>query len=129
MAKEYNISLGKAKLIDDAIKNSNLPLEEVVKLPLDELVSLQKEVNSVVVNSKYIGMLNAKKIALKDAGCTMRVEFTETKLIDEGIKYPYYLLEFNDKNTQWTYIINAINGDIIERSKNLMFITLEEAKK
>ncbi len=129
LAKEYNISLGKAKLIDDAIKNSNLPLEEVIKLPLDELVSLQKEVNSVVVNSKYIGMLNAKKIALKDAGCTMRVEFTETKLIDEGIKYPYYRLEFNDKNTQWTYIINAINGDIIERSKNLMVITLEEAKK
>ena len=129
LAKEYNISLGKAKLIDDAIKNSNLPLEEVVKLPLDELVSLQKEVNSVVVNSKYIGMLNAKKIALKNAGCTTRVEFTETKLIDEGIKYPYYRLGFNDKNTQWTYIINAINGDIIERSKNLMFITLEEAKK
>ncbi len=74
-------------------------------------------------------MLNAKKIALKDAGCTMRMEFTKTKLIDEGIKYPYYRLGFNDKNTQWTYIINAINGDIIERSKNLMFIILEEAKK
>lgn len=117
LAKEYDISQGKAKLIDDAIKNSNLPLEEVIKLPLDELVSLQKEVNSIVVNSKYIGMINAKKIALKDAGCTMRVEFTETKLIDEGVKYPYYRLVFNDKKTQWTYIINAINGDIIEKSK------------
>ena len=74
-------------------------------------------------------MINAKKIALKDAGCTMRVEFTETKLIDEGVKYPYYRLVFNDKKTQWTYIINAINGDIIEKSKNLMFIALDEAKE
>ena len=128
LVKKYGISQGKAKLVEEATKNSNLTVEEVVTLPLDELVSLQKEVDSVIINSKYIGMLQAKKIALKDAGCVMRVEFTETRLIDNGNKYPHYRLVFNDKQTQWTYIINALNGDIVEKNKIVMFITLEEAK-
>ena len=99
-----------------------------MKLPLDELVSLQKEVDSVVIDTKYIGMLKAKAIALDDAGCTSRVTFTEAILIDEGIKYPYYHLVFKDNHTQWTYSINAINGDIIAKNEVALFISLEEAR-
>ena len=128
LAKKYSISQGKAKLVSDAAKNSNLSAEVLVKLPLDELVGLQKEVDSVVIDTKYIGMLKAKAIALEDAGCATRVTFTEAILIDEGIKYPYYHLVFRDDYTQWTYSINAINGDIIAKNEATLFISLEEAR-
>ena len=129
LAKKYNIAQGKAKLGGDAAENSELSVDEIVKLPLDELVGLQKEVDSVVIDSKYIGMTKAKAIALNDAGCEFRVEFTEATLIDVGVRTPYYRLVFRDKNTQWTYHINAINGDIIEKNATVMFISLEEARE
>ena len=129
LAKKYNISQGKAKLVGDAAENSELSVDEIVKLPLDELVGLQREVDSVVIDSKYIGMTKAKAIALNDADCEFRVEFTEATLIDVGVKTPYYRLVFRDKNTQWTYHINAINGDIIEKNATVMFISLEEARE
>ena len=128
LAKKYSISQGKAKLVSDAAKNSNLSTEALVKLPLDELVGLQKEVDSVVIDTKYIGMLKAKAIALDDAGCATRVTFTEAILIDKGIKYPYYHLVFRDNYTQWTYSINAINGNIIAKNEVALFISLEEAR-
>ena len=74
-------------------------------------------------------MTKAKAIALNDAGCEFRVEFTEATLIDVGVRTPYYRLVFRDKNTQWTYHINAINGDIIEKNATVMFISLEEARE
>ena len=128
LAKKYSISQGKAKLVSDAAKNSNLSTEALVKLPLDELIGLQKEVDSIVIDTKYIGMLKAKAIALDDAGCATRVTFTEAILIDKGIKYPYYHLVFRDNYTQWTYSINAINGNIIAKNEVALFISLEEAR-
>ena len=104
IAKKYGVSQGKAQLIADAKKNSSMSEEEIANLPLDELVGLQKNVNSTVIDSEYIGILKAKAIALNDSGCAARVEFTEARLIDKGAKYPYYRLVFNDKRTQWTYL-------------------------
>ena len=128
LAEKYGISQGKAKLVGDAAKNSDLPVEDIVNLPLDELVGLQKEVSSVVVDSDYIGILSAKETALKDVGLSTRVDFTEARLIDGGTGNPHYRLVFNDKHTQWTYLINAINGDILEKNETALFISLEEAK-
>ena len=128
IAKKYGVSQGKAQLIADAKKNSSMSEEEIANLPLDELVGLQKDVNSTVIDSEYIGILKAKEIALKDSGCAARVEFTEARLINKGVKYPYYRLVFNDKRTQWTYLVNAVNGDILEKNEVALFISLEEAK-
>ena len=128
IAKKYGVSQGKAKLIADAKKNSSMSEEELANLPLDELVGLQKDINSKIIGSDYIGFLKAKEIALSDAGCTTRVEFTEARLFDTGAKYPYYRIVFNDKNTQWTYLINAINGDILDKNEVALFISLEEAQ-
>ena len=128
IAKKYGVSQGKAQLIADAKKNSSMSEEEIANLPLDELVGLQKDVNSTVIDSEYIGILKAKAIALNDSGCVARVEFTEARLIDKGAKYPYYRLVFNDKHTQWTYLVNAVNGDILEKNEVALFISLEEAK-
>ena len=128
IAKKYGVSQGKAQLIADAKKNSSMSEEDIASLPLDELIALQKEVDSTIIDSKYIGILKAKTIALNDSGCTTRVIFTEARLIDKGVKYPYYRLVFNDKHTQWTYLINAVTGDILEKNEVALFISLEEAK-
>ena len=128
LAEKYGISQGKAKLVGDAAKNSDLPVEDIVNLPLDELVGLQKEVSSVVVDSEYIGILSAKEAALKDVGLSTRVDFTEARLIDGGTGNPHYRLVFNDKQTRWIYLINATNGDILEKNEVALFISLEEAK-
>ena len=128
LAEKYGISQGRAKLVGDALKSSGLPAEALAKLPLDELVGLQKEIDSVVIDTRYIGILKAKAIALNDAGCTSRVTFTEARLIDEGVRYPFYRLVFSDGNTQWTYSINAINGDILAKNETALFISLEEAR-
>ena len=79
IAKKYGVSQGKAQLIADAKKNSSMPEEEIANLPLDELVGLQKDVNSTIIDSEYIGILKAKAIALNDSGCAARVEFTEAR--------------------------------------------------
>ena len=128
IAKKYGVSQGKAQLIADAKKNSSMSEEELANLPLDELVGLQKDIDSKIIGSDYIGFLKAKEIALSDAGCTTRVEFTEARLFDTGAKYPYYRIVFNDKHTQWTYYINAINGDILDKNEVALFISLEEAQ-
>ena len=128
IAKKYGVSQGKAQLIADAKKNSSMSEEDIANLPLDELVGLQKDVNSTVIDSEYIGIHKAKAIALNDSGCAARVEFTEARLINKGVKYPYYRLVFNDKRTQWTYLVNAVTGDILEKNEVALFISLEEAK-
>lgn len=128
IAKKYGVSQGKAKLIADAKKNTSMSEEELANLPLDELVWLQKDIDSKIIGSDYIGFLKAKEIALSDSGCTTRVEFTEARLFDTGAKYPYYRIVFNDKHTQWTYYINAINGDILDKNEVALFISLEEAR-
>ena len=129
IAEKYGISQGKAKLVGDAAKNSELSEEALAKLPLDELVGLQKELDSVVIDTRYIGLSKAKAIALSDAGCTLvRVTFTEARLIDEGNRYPYYSLVFSDGQTQWNYSINAINGDILAKNETTLLLSLEEAR-
>lgn len=128
IAKKYGVSQGKAQLIADAKKNSSMSEEELANLPLDELVWLQKDIDSKIIVSDYIGILKAKAIALSDSGCTTRVEFTEARLIDIGARYPYYRIVFSDKYTQWTYLINAINGDILDKNEVALFISLEDAR-
>ena len=128
IAEKHGISQGKAELVAEAAANSDIPEEDLVKLPLDELIGLQKDVHSTVIDSEYIGILKAKAIALNDSGCAARVEFTEARLINKGVKYPYYRLVFNDRHTQWTYLINAVTGGILEKNEVALFLSLEEAK-
>lgn len=128
LAEKYNISQGKAKFIADAAKNSDLSVDELVKLPLDELVDLQENPDTQIISAKYIGMTKAKAIALADADCETRVRFTETILITVGVKFPYYRLVFDDTATQWTYHIKATDGEILEKSKAELFISLEKAR-
>ena len=102
IAKKYGVSVGKAKLIEEASKVSSLTVDDLAKLPLDELVNLQEKVDSKVLSTRFIGILRAKQIALKDSGCVNRVTFTEAVLVDGGINTPFYRLVFNDRLVEWT---------------------------
>ena len=129
IAQKYSVSEGKAKLIEEASKVTGLTVDELAQLPLDELVDLQENVDSKVLSTRFIGILRAKQIALKDSGCVNRVTFTEAIIVDGGIKTPYYRLVFNDRHVEWTYRIDATSGAIIEKSNIVFFISLEEAKE
>ena len=88
---------------------------------------------SIIYAGKYITLSDAKKIALDDAGCEDKVSFTEETLVSGGIKTPYYRLVFADAKTQWTYRIDAVLGNVLEKQQKEIvttdFISLEEAKK
>ncbi len=88
---------------------------------------------SIIYAGKFITLSEAKKIALDDAGCTDKVSFTEETLVSGGIKTPYYRLVFADAKTQWTYRIDAVLGNVLEKQQKEIvttdFISLEEAKK
>ena len=93
---------------------------------------IDAKTGEVIYGRRYILLAEAKKIAVDDAGCTEKVTFTEEELVDGGIKTPYYRLVFADNKTQWTYRINAVSGDILEKKeKNIGeadLISLEKAK-
>ena len=88
---------------------------------------------SIIYAGKFITLSEAKKIALDDAGCKDKVSFTEETLVSGGIKTPYYRLVFADAKTQWTYRIDAVLGNVLEKQQKEIvttdFISLEEAKK
>ena len=88
---------------------------------------------SIIYAGKFITLSEAKKIALEDAGCKDKVSFTEETLVSGGIKTPYYQLVFADAKTQWTYRIDAVLGNVLEKQQKEIvttdFISLEEAKK
>ena len=88
---------------------------------------------SIIYAGKFITLSDAKKIALDDAGCKDKVSFTEETLVSGGIKTPYYRLVFADAKTQWTYRIDAVLGNVLEKQQKEIvttdFISLEEAKK
>ena len=88
---------------------------------------------SIIYAGKFITLAEAKKIALDDAGCKDKVSFTEGTLVSGGIKTPYYRLVFADAKTQWTYRIDAVLGNVLEKQQKEIvttdFISLEEAKK
>ncbi len=93
---------------------------------------IDAKTGEVIYGRKYILLTDVKKIAVDDAGCTEKVTFTEEELVDGGIKTPYYLLVFADNKTQWTYRINAVSGDILEKKAENIgeadLISLEKAK-
>ena len=88
---------------------------------------------SIMEAYHFILLADAKKIALDDAGVSEKVTFTEETLVAGGIKTPYYRLVFADTKTQWTYRIDAMLGNMLEKQQKEIvttdFISLDEAKQ
>lgn len=133
VATKYSISKGKAQCILEASENTGMPVEELVLLPLDEILELHEETEQTPIQPRYIGIKKAKQIAIEDAGCKNKVTIIKEALIDGGIKTPYYHLVFKNKQTEWTYRIDAVLGSILEKDKKhigaIEYITLEKAKE
>ena len=94
---------------------------------------IDAKTGSIIYAGRFITLADAKKIALDDAGCKDKVSFTEETLVSGGIKTPYYRLVFADAKTQWTYRIDAVLGNVLEKQQKEIvttdFVSLEEAKK
>ena len=129
IAEEFHVSLGRADWILTAANKTGLPMDEVARMSLDELLKFQEASGIVSISvSKFISLEEAKKIALKDAKLdelTQKIVFTREELSRNQGK-PCYLLEFYTGTNQYFYQIDAKSGSIIYAGK---FITLSEAKK
>ena len=81
-----------------------------------------------IVTADFISLEEAKQIALKDAGlddATQKIVFTREELNRNQGK-PCYILEFYTSKKQYSYKVDAKNGNIMEAYH---FILLADAKK
>ena len=81
-----------------------------------------------IVTTDFISLEEAKEIALKDAGLnesTQKIVFTREELNRNSGK-PCYILEFYTAKKQYSYKVDAKNGNIMEAYH---FILLADAKK
>lgn len=101
-------------------KTSVQPAMEIKEALIPAAAEPQKAEAPVVSDPVYIGVDSAKSIALKDAGLTAdAVTFTEARLdTDDLVKN--YDLEFFSSDREYDYEINALTGDIIDKSAELL---------
>ena len=126
LAKQLNISVGKADYILAVSNETGLPADEVALMPLDELLNHQE--NADPDTKRIITLEEAREIALKDAKLdktAQKIVFTREELI-QLLNKPCYVFEFYTRTNQYYYQIDARSGNIISAEK---FITLAEAKK
>ena len=77
---------------------------------------------------EFIGLEKAKQIALEDAGldeATQKIVFTREELSRNQGK-PCYILEFYTAEKQYSYKVDAVSGDILE--KNIEWRSLQESE-
>ena len=115
LAKEYNISLGKVKIIKQIMANNNLlTFDQLADLSINELNLILKDNENTTGNASqkaYIGEEKAKEIALDHANVT---NITNYKIELDFDDVMVYEIEFNANNKEYDYEINALTGDIIE---------------
>ena len=77
---------------------------------------------------EFIGLEKAKQIALEDAGldeATQKIVFTQEELSRNQGK-PCYILEFYTDKCAYSYKVDAVSGDILE--KNIEWRSLQESE-
>ena len=81
-----------------------------------------------IVTTDFISLEEAKEIALKDAGLnesTQKIVFTREELSRNSGK-PCYILEFYTDKCAYSYKVDAVSGDILE--KNIEWRSLQESE-
>ena len=140
LANQYNISLGKVKIIKQIMTNNNLlTFDQLAELSINELnLILNDNENTTGSASQkaYIGEDKAKEIALNHANVT---NITNYKIELDFDDVMVYEIEFKANNKEYEYEIDALTGDIIEyeiddknytnNSNTASKITKDEAKQ
>ena len=124
LAKEYNISVSKIKLIKSIVSaNSLYNFDDLVKLSTNELNllsnnSMNKNENVKIIGnaskSKYKTVSEIKEIIFKEAGVSsnkvknlnIELDYFDDKMI--------YMCKFISNEFDYYYAIDAINGKILE---------------
>lgn len=117
LANQYNISLGKVKIIKQIMTNNNLlTFDQLAELSINELnLILNDNENTTGSASQkaYIGEDKAKEIALNHANVT---NITNYKIELDFDDVMVYEIEFKANNKEYDYEINATTGKIIKYS-------------
>lgn len=123
LAKQYQISIGKAEIIQELVqKNSRYTFESLKDLSVNELNILLhkndvKEINMTgeVNEGSYIGKEKAKQIAISDAKVTQPT-YQQVELdYDDGVMI--YEVEFSKNGVEYDYDIDALSGKILKKDK------------
>ena len=135
LAKQYNISEGKAELINRIVKaemkdskGNVYTFESLSKLSINELNVLLNSKNVVLNNvistgnaseTGLIGQEKAKEIAFTKAGVTATtVSELEVELdCDDGVLV--YEVEFRSGNNEYEYDIHAKDGTIVKENAEI----------
>ena len=140
LSNEYNISLGKVKIIKQIMANNNLlKFDQLASLSINELNLILKDnenTSGTASEKAYIGEDKAKQIALNHANVT---NITNYKIELDFDDVMVYEIEFKANNKKYEYEIDALTGDIIEyeiddknytnNSNTASKITKDEAKQ
>ena len=124
LAKKYQISVGKAEIIQQLVaKNSLYTFDSLKDLSIHELNLLlqsnQVEQVSITGNaseSGYIGKDKAQSIALADANVSNPIMKKVEMDYDDGVMV--YEVEFYKDQIEYDYEINATTGEIIKKEKD-----------
>jgi len=92
-------------------------------------VIMDKTCDKIISSTpEFIGLEKAKQIALEDAGldeATQKIVFTREELSRNSGK-PCYILEFYTAEKQYSYKVDAVSGDILE--KNTKWLSRQESE-
>ena len=92
-------------------------------------VIMDKTCDKIISSTpEFIGLEKAKQIALEDAGldeAAQKIVFTREELSRNSGK-PCYILEFYTAEKQYSYKVDAVSGDILE--KNIEWRSLQESE-
>ncbi len=124
LAKQYEISPGKAALIEQLVEaDPTINYADVAKLSINDLNLLiearqpqlvKVDISGYASERAYIGVVQAKNIAFEHAGVS------ESEVSELEIDYDYddgrliYEIEFKIRSSQYEYDIDARNGAILK---------------
>lgn len=120
LAKQYNISIGKAEIIQQLIQKNNLyTFEQLKDLSMNDLNILlhnnhiDVHMSGTVSEEQYIGKEKAKEIACLDANVSQPI-FKKVELDFEHGQM-IYEVEFSKNNQEYEYDIDALTGKILKK--------------
>ena len=115
LANQYNISLGKVKIIKQIIANNNLlTFDQLADLTINELnliLNDNEKTSGTASQKAYIGEEKAKEIVLNHAAVA---NITNYKIELDFNDIMVYEIEFTANNKEYDYEIDALTGNIIE---------------